>query len=129
MKIFSIVSILSLLMGLFSCQASSKGFESVSVEDFENVIADSAVIRLDVRTAEEFAEGHIENSLNIDVLQSDFEQKALAALPVDKTIAVNCRSGRRSKDAARVLVKHGYKVVELDAGYNGWIRAGKKTVR
>lgn len=78
----------------------------------------------DVRTAEEYADGHIENTLNIDVLKDDFQEKALITLPKDKTIAVNCRSGKRSKNAAKILVKNGYKVIELDEGYNGWVSKG-----
>lgn len=81
-------------------------------------------MRLDVRTAEEYADGHIENTLNIDVLKDDFQEKALITLPKDKTIAVNCRSGKRSKNAAKILVKNGYKVIELDEGYNGWVSKG-----
>lgn len=87
------------------------------------------MVRLDVRTSAEFAEGHIENTINIDVLKSDFEEKATAVLPKDKTIAVNCRSGKRSKTAAGILVKNGYKVIELAEGYTGWTNAGKKVVR
>ena len=81
-------------------------------------------MRLDVRTAEEYADGHIENTLNIDVLKDDFQEKALITLPKDKTIAVNCRSGKRSKNAAKILVKNGYKAIELDEGYNGWVSKG-----
>lgn len=61
---------------------------------------------------------------NIDVLKDDFESRAVAALPKDKTIAVNCRSGKRSKNAARILVKNGFMVIELDSGYNGWVSQG-----
>lgn len=114
-----------ILAGLLSCQSSKPGFRSVSVDDFQHLIADSSVIRLDVRTAKEFDEGHIPNAVNIDVLQSDFLQKALSSLPRKRTIAVNCRSGKRSKKAAELLAKKGYKVVELDAGFNGWIEEGK----
>ena len=85
---------------------------------------DTTIVRLDVRTAEEYADGHIENTLNIDVLKDDFQEKALITLPKDKTIAVNCRSGKRSKNAAKILVKNGYKVIELDEGYNGWVSKG-----
>ncbi len=118
------MSLFSLLFALFSCQAQDKGFESLSVEAFRQAIADTTVVRLDVRTAEEFAEGHIEKAINIDVLKSDFEQKATSTLPKNKVIAVNCRSGKRSKKAAGILVKNGYKVIELDSGYNGWVKEG-----
>ena len=46
-------------------------------------------------------------------------------MPHDKTIAVNCRSGKRSKKAAVILVRNGYRVIELDKGYNAWLEAGK----
>ena len=129
MKKLTIMSILSMLLGMFSCNAQNKGFESLTVDDYEKAIADTSVVRLDVRTAEEFADGHIANALNIDVLNDDFEQKATCSLPKDKTIAVNCRSGKRSKNAAIILVKNGYKVIELDAGFNAWVASGKEVVK
>lgn len=118
-----------ILAGLLSCQSSKPGYRSVSVDDFQHLIADSSVIRLDVRTAKEFDEGHIPNAVNIDVLHPDFLQKALSSLPRKRTIAVNCRSGKRSKKAAELLAKKGYKVVELDAGFNGWIEEGKEVTK
>lgn len=115
------MGLVAILCGLFGCSAESKGFKSVSVIEFAECIADTTkVVRLDVRTAEEFASGHIESAINIDVQQSDFEKKVMSVLPKDKTIALYCRSGRRSKKAAEILVNKGYSVVELSTGYNGW---------
>lgn len=115
------MGILTMLCSLFGCNAQTEGFKSLSVEEYAKAIEDTTIVRLDVRTAEEYAEGHIANTINIDVLKDDFEPKAVAALPKDRTIAVNCRSGKRSKNAARILVKNGFKVIELDAGYNEWV--------
>lgn len=125
MKKIFIMSIITMLSSLYSCQAQ----KSLSADDYEKAIADTAVIRLDVRTAEEFANGHIRGAINIDVLKSDFEQKAAATLPKSKTIAVNCRSGKRSKNAAAILTKNGYQVIELDSGFIGWQAAGKEIVK
>lgn len=119
-----LMGFLTMLFSLLSCNAQTDGFKSLSVEEYAKAIEDTTVVRLDVRTAEEFAEGHIANALNIDVLKDDFESKAVAALPKDMTIAVNCRSGKRSKNAARILVKNGFLVIELDSGYNGWVSQG-----
>ena len=124
-----LMGIISMLCSMFACNAQTNDFKSLSVEEYAKAIEDTMVVRLDVRTPEEYAEGHIEKSLNIDVLNSGFETKALATLPKDKTIAVNCRSGKRSKNAARILVKNGYKVIELDSGYNGWIGEGRPVVK
>lgn len=117
----------SLFLGLTfflvtACSFNEKhGFKSVAVQEFANIIADTTtVILVDVRTAEEYGSGHIENALNIDVKQDDFEKNAINMLPKDKTIAVYCRSGRRSKKAAEILSKNGYNVIELDSGYTGW---------
>lgn len=105
-----------------ACSSNEKhGFKSVAVQEFANIIADTSTVMLvDVRTAEEYGSGHIENALNIDVKQDDFEKNAINMLPKDKTIAVYCRSGRRSKKAAEILSKNGYNVIELDSGYTGW---------
>ena len=114
---------------LFGCSANANDFESVNVDEFEMVLADSTVVRLDVRTAEEYAAGHIADALNIDVLEDNFEQTALAKIEKSRTVALYCHSGRRSKRAASILAKHGYKVIELSSGYNGWQKAGKPVVK
>ena len=77
-------------------QHPAKNFENMEVKEFAELIADSNVVILDVRKADEFAEGHIKGAILIDQFQSDFIEQAKAKLPIDKTIAVYCRSGRRS---------------------------------
>lgn len=116
------MGIITMLCSLFGCSAQTEGFKSLTVKEYAKAIEDTAIVRLDVRTAEEFAEGHIAKTLNIDVLKNDFESKAVAMLPKNHIIAVNCRSGKRSKNAAQILVKNGFKVIELDGGYNDWVK-------
>lgn len=111
------------------CQ-TQPSFKSVDVATFERVVADTAYILLDVRTPAEYAAGHIVGTEhNIDVLSSDFTRRALSELPKDRAVALYCRSGNRSKTAARILVEQGYTVVELDSGFRGWASAGKPTTR
>ena len=117
-----LLGIITMLCSLFGCSAQTEGFKSLTVKEYAKAIEDTAIVRLDVRTAEEFAEGHIAKTLNIDVLKNDFESKAVAMLPKNHIIAINCRSGKRSKNAARILVKNGFKVIELDGGYNDWVK-------
>lgn len=117
-----LMGIITMLCSLFGCSAQTEGFKSLTVKEYAKAIEDTAIVRLDVRTAEEFAEGHIAKTLNIDVLKNDFESKAVAMLPKNHIIAVNYRSGKRSKNAARILVKNGFKVIELDGGYNDWVK-------
>ena len=95
-------------------------YENVDVNGFSTLIADTNVVVLDVRTASEYAEGHIQGAVLIDQNQSDFVEKAKASLPQDKTIALYCRSGRRSANAAGKLAEVGYKCVNLKGGIIAW---------
>ena len=126
-KIFMIIS--AVLCNLLGCTAQQQNFESLDVEAFEKAISDTSVVRLDVRSIDEYASGHIAKAINIDVMKDDFTTKATSLLPKDKTIALYCRSGRRSKKAAGILVENGYKVIELNSGISGWINARKELVR
>ena len=105
------------LCAIFGC--SAKGFVSVEADEFAREIAKEGVQLVDVRTASEYADGHIPNAVNIDVLSSNFAEK-IATLDKAKTLAIYCRSGRRSKAAAEQAVKLGFKVVELDGGVLSW---------
>ena len=114
------MGLLSLVLGIAACQSPSNKFETVNAEEFAKVITTPEVPILDVRTAEEYAEGHIANSLNLDVKQENFTTLAKKELDKSQTVALYCRSGRRSKIAADLLTKEGYKVVELGGGFNEW---------
>ena len=114
-----IITCLLVVLGLTSA-CGQGNFENTDVQGFAELIADPSVVILDVRTASEFAEGHIQGAILIDQGQPDFMEKAKAALPKDKTIAVYCRSGRRSANAAGKLADVGYKCVNLKGGIIAW---------
>lgn len=98
-------------------------YEDADVKGFAELMNDSNVVVLDVRTADEFKDGHLVGALNIDQAQGDFIQKVKEALPTDRTIAVYCRSGRRSANAAGRLAAEGYKAVNLKGGILAWKEA------
>ena len=99
-------------------------YENVDVQAFKSLTEEQDVILLDVRSAEEFAEDHIEGAINIDQGQDCFIESAKAVLPLDKTIAIYCRSGRRSASAAGRLAAEGYNCVNLKGGIVAWKEAG-----
>ena len=104
-------------------------FRSLDVATFAKVIEKGDVYLVDVRTEEEFAEGHLPNvERNLNVRSATFF-KDYQSLPKDKTIALYCKGGGRSKQVAGVLAGNGYKVVELSVGYDGWVKAGGATVK
>lgn len=128
MNLKQLLFILSIMFFVPSCQAQ-RPFESVGVQEFQKLIDDLQVVRLDVRTQQEYNEGHIAYSLNVDVNNPQFESRVLAAIPKDKTVAVYCRSGNRSKKACQLLGNLGYKVVELSTGIHGWQEANQPVTK
>lgn len=125
-------TILTLIMGFsfFGLFGQNNNFKIVDANEFENIIKDTTVTVVDVRTAAEHAEGYIPGTdFNIDVLEDTYTKIATETLPKDKPVALYCRSGNRSKTAARILSEKGYEVIELGTGFRGWVAAGKKTVK
>lgn len=126
---------LFLLLIVFSLESCTFSFEkkvegegevhSVSVEAFADSISRPGVQLVDVRTPEEFNSGNIPGSVNIDVMTGHFGEEASGLLDKSRTVAVYCRSGNRSKNAAKVLSMMGYNVVELDCGYKAWQESGR----
>lgn len=100
---------------------------SVTVSVFADSIDNPGVQLVDVRTPDEYAAGNIPGSVNIDVLTGKFGETASALLDRAYTVAVYCRSGNRSKNAAKTLSMMGYNVVELDGGYNEWVNIMTKS--
>src|SRR5437879_533090 len=80
----------------------AKGYKNVAVEQFEKLRAEKQNRVLDVRTAKEFAAGHIPSAVNIDVNGPDFEQK-VSALDKNKSYLVHCAAGVRSAKACGKL--------------------------
>ena len=119
----------SIIMGIFtmlfgSCQASQK-IETVDSATFKERISGASEVQLlDVRTAEEFAEGHLESAINIDVQGPSFTKKVSEQLDKSQPIYLYCRSGKRSMMAAKELEKEGYSIVNLKDGIFGWLDAG-----
>lgn len=121
-----VVSLIVMIMSVIQVSGcnSNNNIISVSAPEFDKEIKGDSVQLLDVRTPLEYAEGHIAGALNINVQSDDFQQVAEKELSKDSTILVYCRSGRRSMNAAEILTKLGYKVVNLKGGIIEWREDG-----
>lgn len=109
--------------------AQNKYFVSLSAASFADSVKAGNVVLVDVRTEKEYATEHIEGSTNV-VWGNNFDSLLQKAnLDKGKTIAVYCRSGRRSKGAAKTLTLKGYNVIELDKGIISWQQAGLPVVK
>lgn len=101
----------------------------VGVTEFANVIASPGVTIVDVRTPQEFAEGHIEGAVNIPVEFPDFMDQ-VSQLDPSGTYAVYCRSGNRSQPAVAGMSSVGINAIyELESGTTGWTSEGQPLVR
>lgn len=118
-----------LLAALGMNTAYGQNFENMEVKEFAKLIAGSNVVILDVRRTEEYAESHIKGAILIDQFQNDFMEQAKSKLPKDKTIAVYCRSGRRSANAAGRLAREGFKPVNLKGGIIAWTKEGQPVTK
>lgn len=76
---------------------------------------------VDVRTADEFREGHIPGAVNIEL---DALPRRLAEIPKDRPAVFYCRSGRRSEMAANFAAQAGYGRVANLGGIMDWQRQG-----
>lgn len=90
------------ILGFTACSPS----EAISIGE-ETVV-------LDVRTPEEYASGHLQGAVNIDVGAADFDTR-IAELPLDGEYVVYCRSGNRSAAAVDRMNELGFTDV-TDAG-------------
>lgn len=110
----------------------AEGYENTDVKhayQHWNQGASSAVpfVFIDVRTADEYADGHINAAILIPV--QDLE-KRMAEVPKDKQVYLYCRSGRRSEAAASMLAKAGFSNIEnVLGGIIAWQKAGYPVVK
>lgn len=110
------------MLGINACaNAQNKAFTDMDVKEFSNYLTNGKDIQLlDVRTPEEYSAGHIEGAKNIDWFNDGFIKMAVKSLDKAKPVAVYCRSGKRSAEAAQALAKQGYTVTNLEGGILAW---------
>ena len=128
--IYFIFFICAFSLGLWACTGKkAEKYKNLSADQFEALIQDKDIQLVDVRTVAEYSEGHIPGSININILDKDFAANAEELLQKEYPVAVYCKSGRRSRNAAKILVEKGYKVYNLDKGITDWQELGKEISR
>ena len=126
--IYMIFFVCAFSLGLWACTDKQKvEYKNLTSAQFEELIKNPNVQLVDVRTLAEHMEGHIPGSLNINVKDEEgFPEAVDELLDKGREVAVYCRSGRRSRTAAELLVKKGFKVYNLDKGILNWIEEGRE---
>ena len=118
MKKFLWVLMILLMPLCLGCGESN--YVKISHDEARKMIAENKdAIILDVRTPEEFEKNHIPNALLVPL--NDLRNRNFSSLPdKDATIIIYCRTGRRSEEAAKILINEGYKNVYDMGGIVDW---------
>ena len=117
-RVLIVLTLLLAPLTLFSC--SKNKYTSISAQEAKMLMdTESNYIILDVRTVDEYNDGHIPNATLIP--NEEIKQKAESILQdKNQLILVYCRSGRRSKQAASVLASLGYTNIKEFGGIIDW---------
>lgn len=123
MKKFAFVFVALFFIVTQSCINEEKGV-IVTPEEMQTIFNSENAQLIDVRTPEEYSEGHIKNSQNIDYNSPTFGEDILV-LDKSKPVIVYCKSGKRSENSSKVLKKAGFVTVyDLEGGILEWKEKG-----
>jgi rhodanese-related sulfurtransferase len=112
---------LLLFLTFISCEFQENKFEVLEYVTYKKNILNNNVQLFDVRTPEEFDQGHIEGAINIDFKNEKKFNSYFRDLNKNKPVFLYCRSGNRSKKSAKILLDMGYsEIYDLKGGFIEW---------
>jgi len=126
--LYCFASLLSLVF--HSCNSQAQSGSLLPPVDFKKKVeATTNPVIVDVRTPDEYIDGHLPNAVNMDWEGDHFDQQ-IQKLDKNASVFVYCYGGGRSEDAAKALRKQGFsKVYDLDGGFAAWRKAGLPEVK
>lgn len=135
--ILSAAAILLMLLAVSGCSSQGESMENSSAQALQTISAGDAILLIsldptltiiDVRTAGEYATGHIPGAVNIDISSSFTE--GLGKLDRDGTYLIYCAAGGRGSSALRIMGEEGFmNVYNLRGGISAWEREGGAIAR
>lgn len=116
----ALLALVLVLTGVTNFTPKTTGYRQVTTEEAVNIMqTEENYVILDVRTAQEFASGHIPGAVLLP--NETIGTEDIPLLPdKDQLILVYCRSGNRSKQAAEKLAQLGYTNIVEFGGINSW---------
>lgn len=117
-----VIVLISLLLGFYGAKSQTH----LSTDDFEAKLAVFEKVQLiDVRTPQEYKDGHLKSAANIDYKSAAFKDQ-IGKLDKSKPVFVYCLGGVRSAAAADILHESGFtEIYDMKGGYLKWTAAGK----
>ena len=121
-----------LLSGVFMLVTScmlGQNKNDIQIDAFQKKIASENYTLVDVRTADEYIDGHLEGAVNIDYFSSTFSDD-ISKLGLETPVLVYCRSGNRSGKSMKIMYDIGFKEVKnLIGGYKGWVSENNSVIK
>ncbi|MDX1438957.1 MAG: rhodanese-like domain-containing protein [Rubricoccaceae bacterium] len=111
---------------LYALRGSGKVYSMSPTEFVEEADPDGLI--LDVRTPEEYAAGHLDGAVNINIYDRDFRDR-VDSYDRERPVYLYCGSGQRSRQAAITLASMGFEQARNIGGYGELTNAGAKVVQ
>lgn len=112
------------ILAFSACQSAANNKTSVSIEEFHNNWQEKDFTLLDVRSPEEFTDGHIKGAVLIPFNSGNFEAE-IEKLPKDSELVIYCHSGTRARNAIEVMKGKGFEnIILLEGSYSAWKEKG-----
>jgi rhodanese-related sulfurtransferase len=123
--IFTVLAVLLLGWFVFNQFVPLNGLANLSDKEFQKQItANHNAVLIDVREPNEYKSGYIPGAINIPLSQL---RTRIGEIPKDKQVYLYCRSGNRSRQAAKILTQEGHKeLAHLQGGITAWSGKIKK---
>ncbi|MGV6828784.1 MAG: rhodanese-like domain-containing protein [Flavobacteriales bacterium] len=117
---------ISLFITFSFCKSQEEKVNTIlDVPSFKTEVIGKNVQLIDVRTPDEYNQGHIKNALNIDFFDNTHFSEKFNKLDKNKAIYIYCQSGTRSHKTAMKLEEMGFnKIYDLQGGYMAWTKSG-----
>ena len=103
---------------------TTKPVKQIDIEQFDKLRQEKGHVVLDVRTAQEYTQGHVPGAVNVDISDPQFKEK-VEALDKSKTYLVHCAKGVRSARAAKIMSPMGFDLLDYHGGFDEWKKSGK----
>lgn len=122
MKKVVFISLITSVITVNSCiSQQKKTYSDIDLETLNQKVIGKDVQFVDIRTANEYKNGHIDDAVNIDFYKSEEFKIKLEKYNKEEPIYIYCKSGGRSKKASKLLVKLGFNTIyNYSAGWNEW---------
>lgn len=130
MKNLALSLSISLLFTFWSYADKASTSRDITVAEAAKILAENPdVVVLDIRTPEEYSDGHIEGALLIDYFDDAFDSE-IDKLDRDKVYVMHCASGGRSGKAVKKFSDKGFRnILHLKPGFKGWKKAGQPVAK